>query len=426
MTASLERTTLGSAPKPAAAWAVVDGADTHTGGLAGAGPDTRFSIGSLTKTFTAIAILQLADDGRIVLDDPVLGHPGVSAPPGVTVRELLTHTGGVRDHRDDLDSADFAYANRNYEILGDLITAISGRPYGDYLRERIFAPLGMTNSSVAPVADADAEAGHYLAFGIPVPGRDASEPSTPPGATGVVSTAGDLARLLRMLAAGGAAENGARVLSQQTARTMLEAQAPTPSNAVAPDTASYGFGAGISDNGRRAGHVGRVGGTYSQFVVEPSSTRGVVILQAANSWFYDQQAPAATAMAALDAGSPGDADPAGYGRSGGMTAAVLALICVAALVVFIVWSAFRRHRDRRGIPLWRTLVRFVIDLACAAALVIGWFVLAGRALAGTTLTTHLAPVASLEISALVLVLAVLFVGRGLLSIIRYSTAPRPV
>lgn len=142
-------------------------------------PDTVFNAGSISKQFTATAILLLAEEGKLGLDDSIAKY-FPEAPPAlkaVTIRHLLTHTSGIPDVSDGTDEThgvkgvvDFhreytedelaraylaqpldsqpgtkwKYCNACYDLLGFLIHRVTGEPYGDFLRERIFAPLGMT------------------------------------------------------------------------------------------------------------------------------------------------------------------------------------------------------------------------------------------------------------------------------------------
>lgn len=136
--------------------------------------DTIFQSGSLGKQFTAAALMLLVESGKVILTDPLTKH-FPDAPPhwsGLEVRHLLTHTSGLPDYTDDtLDyrrdyteeellrfayalhpqfepGARWSYSNTAYVVLGILIHKISGQFYGDLLRERVFAPLGMTSASI--------------------------------------------------------------------------------------------------------------------------------------------------------------------------------------------------------------------------------------------------------------------------------------
>lgn len=145
--------------------------------------DTRFRIASITKTFTATAILQLRDAGALRLDDPVAQHLDwfdlryQDAPP-ITIRNLLTHTAGLpRDSTNPMwteleapsDAAfiadtqsrrltrgpyeKFAYSNLGYALLGGIVAAVSGRSWADYLQARLLDPLGMDATQPQPRAD---------------------------------------------------------------------------------------------------------------------------------------------------------------------------------------------------------------------------------------------------------------------------------
>jgi CubicO group peptidase (beta-lactamase class C family) len=136
-------------------------------------PETVFQSGSVGKQFTATLVMMLVEEGTIQLDDPIAKYlPGSPAAwNAVTVRHLLTHTGGTTDYPDDFDfRRDFtedellqraaaiplafkpgdqwSYSNLGYLILGVLIHRVSGKFYGDLLEERIFGPLGMTTAMV--------------------------------------------------------------------------------------------------------------------------------------------------------------------------------------------------------------------------------------------------------------------------------------
>ncbi|WP_374580460.1 serine hydrolase domain-containing protein [Pseudoduganella sp.] len=131
-------------------------------------PDTIFQSGSIGKTFTAALVMLLAQDGKLSLDDPLSKHLANTpkAWEGITIRHLLTHTSGLGDPYAKLDltrnysdeelialEADipllfapgekWSYSNMGYHLLGFICNKAGGKFYGDQLRERIFAPLGM-------------------------------------------------------------------------------------------------------------------------------------------------------------------------------------------------------------------------------------------------------------------------------------------
>lgn len=140
--------------------------------------DHVFRIGSITKQFTATAILQLMEQGKLNLSDEIIKYIPDYPTQGtrITIEHLLTHTSGIRDYASIRDTAkrisgdvtpiqmiDFfknqpmrfapgtrwEYSNSNYYLLGFIIEKITGKPYGDYLENNFFKPLGMNHSSFA-------------------------------------------------------------------------------------------------------------------------------------------------------------------------------------------------------------------------------------------------------------------------------------
>jgi CubicO group peptidase (beta-lactamase class C family) len=138
---------------------------------------TNFNIGSVTKQFTAFAILQLAENKKLSLDDRIARFfPGLNKKVGeaITVRELLTHSSGIVDHYDLADTknlkhahindvlhaiqntdstyftpgTEFRYSNTAYNLLSLIIEKLSGMSYAEYLRKNIFIPLGMKKTTV--------------------------------------------------------------------------------------------------------------------------------------------------------------------------------------------------------------------------------------------------------------------------------------
>ncbi len=137
-------------------------------------PDTQYRIGSITKTFTAAAILQLRDAGRLDLEDTLDRHvEGAAHRP--TIRRLLSHASGLqRETQDDSwlhlrfappdelvetlaqaeqvlpSGARFHYSNLAYALLGIVVERVSGTPYADYVRERLLEPVGLSRVSFEP------------------------------------------------------------------------------------------------------------------------------------------------------------------------------------------------------------------------------------------------------------------------------------
>ena len=162
------------------------------------GPDTRFNLGSASKIFTAVAIGQLIEHGKLQLDEPVGRVVAGLTPEGskVTIRQLLTHTSGLGDFfrpenmsamlkaRSASDilpliSSDkpayrpgtkFSYSNSGFALLGIVIERLSGMTYGEYLQRNVFEPAGMTRTGLDPKPLATLAIG-MTAGGMHMPGQ---------------------------------------------------------------------------------------------------------------------------------------------------------------------------------------------------------------------------------------------------------------
>jgi CubicO group peptidase (beta-lactamase class C family) len=142
---------------------------------AAATPDTQYRVGSITKTFTAAAIMQLRDAGELGLDDRLGDHIPEAAHPGPTIRRMLSHHSGLQREPagdlwetmqaptvDDLLSGlveaeqvlqpgtHFHYSNLAFALLGEVVARRSGQPYVEYVQERILNPLGLSRTTWAP------------------------------------------------------------------------------------------------------------------------------------------------------------------------------------------------------------------------------------------------------------------------------------
>jgi CubicO group peptidase (beta-lactamase class C family) len=164
-------------------------------------PQIPFVLASTTKSFTALAVMQLVEAGKINLDAPVqrylpwfrLADPAASAR--ITVRHLLNHTSGLAELSESLTKGDgsdaaleqavralgtvpprrpagqaFDYVNMNYTTLGLIVQTVAGQSYEDYMRQHVLAPLGMTNAYPSPVEASrhGLATGHRSWFGRPV------------------------------------------------------------------------------------------------------------------------------------------------------------------------------------------------------------------------------------------------------------------
>lgn len=222
---------------PGLAYAVVvDGEITSSGargvvrlgGEKAVTPDTPFLTGSISKSFTALSVMQLVEAGEIQLDAEVSQYLDVlsgRAAGDITVRQLLSHTSGYstgqgnESHTDSVGGADelarrvdqfaevppahapdevWEYSNTNYQILGRVVEVVSGQDYQAYVTEHILEPIGMTSSFVADGEVHEAMAtGHrpWFATKQPLPENTTQRGTAPQG--GIVASANDLARYLQ-------------------------------------------------------------------------------------------------------------------------------------------------------------------------------------------------------------------------------------
>ena len=275
---------------------------------------TAFRIGSISKTMTAIAVLQLVEDGRLALDDPIGDHlrsVRVDAPrgaPAVTIRHLLTHTAGIGEVRrwSDLGrpmialaskagepppplaryyrrglrtevppGTKWAYANHGFALLGLVVEEQRGRPFADLMRERIFDPLGMEHTDfVRSDRVRERLAVGYGRRGARLkPVKDHEVAVAPAGSC--YSCAEDMARYAGALLAG-----GAPLLRPETLELMLTPQDP-PSATLPGMGLSFfleRFGAH-----RVAGHDGGWPGFISAMLVAPDDGVGVVAFTNTNT-----------------------------------------------------------------------------------------------------------------------------------------------
>lgn len=258
--------------------------------------DTQYRIGSITKTFVAVLVLRLRDEGLLALTDPIERHlPGTVAGQ-VTVGALLAHTAGLlaeppgpwwertpgtlRPELADVLAAAprthpvgprFHYSNAGFALLGALVEQVRGEAWGEVLRREILEPLGMTRTSLLPVAPhADGWAVHPWAdVLLPEPAQDTGR-MAPAGQ--LWSTATDLARFAAFLGVG-----DARVLP---ADTLAEMRTPTgPPEAVSWDS-GYGLGMQLMRRDGRllAGHTGSMPGFCATVWISPDDALGAVVL----------------------------------------------------------------------------------------------------------------------------------------------------
>jgi CubicO group peptidase (beta-lactamase class C family) len=259
-------------------------------------PDSVFEIGSVTKQFTAACIMLLVQDGRLSVDDPISKYLP-NTPPAwskITVRNLLTHTSGVKTYtvldgfelRLHLTQAQFiekigaqpldfqpgdkySYSNTGFSLLGYIIENVSGKNYWDFLRERILTPVGMNATTSRDPQNI-------------VPGRVNGYELAPDGrfinrdydltdlfsAGAIISTVGDLAKW-------DAALNTTNILSDASKQQMW-----SPMKMNDGSFHPYGFAWWVSPvaGHRRIGHTGETSGFETSFERFPDDHLSVIVL----------------------------------------------------------------------------------------------------------------------------------------------------
>lgn len=259
--------------------------------------DTRFRLGSANKMFTAVAALQLVDQGRLALDGTVgrylPDYPNREIADKVTIRQLLTHTGGTGEiftdeyaaRRSEVRSlADYVamfgargpefepgsregYSNYGYVLLGYIVERVSGKSYYDYVIEHIFAPAGMTDTGSLPeeVDVPGRAAGYTWSDGRWAPNLD-TLPYRGSAAGGGYSTLADLRRFAHALRAG----------------TLLPL--PLVAEATRPQVDGGWYGYGFQTQGagrsRHFGHGGGAPGMNAELRIYPESD--VIIIALSN------------------------------------------------------------------------------------------------------------------------------------------------
>ena len=275
--------------------------------------DTVFRIGSISKTFTAVGVMQLWEQGRFLLDDPVNDYlqayqiipAGPDAPP-ITFRHLLTHTGGIGELRsfgdvfrpviglgapvdqplpplsdyyahglraDVAPGTKWSYTHHAFATLGQLIEDISGEPFHDYMRRYVFDPLGMDRSDYQRserVCD-NLAVGYNWKRGTFTPVKDVEIVI---GAAGsIFSSVNQMAQYVAALLNGGVGEHGA-IVQANTLPMML-----TPQFQLDPHLPAMGLAFWLDtwNEHRTAGHDGGWPGFVSSMLFAPDDGIGVVV-----------------------------------------------------------------------------------------------------------------------------------------------------
>ena len=277
-------------------------------GTAGPAPDAgvQYRAGSISKTFVAVAVLRLRDEGRIDLSDPIGAHIDAGGAAQATVGQLLSHTSGLRaetagpwwertpgDGLAELTASSlgadamrlragrrYRYSNVGYALLGELVGRLHDAPWYEVIAEQLLAPLGMNRTTPGPQAPcATGFAVHpHADLLLPEPAHDA-------GAMGPAgqlwSTVADLARWARFLAG----DTGGLL----DVATLAEMREPLTLADVPGEPWSAGYGLGLqlwNDNGVRSyGHTGSMPGFFGILEVTADGGDAAIALSSSTAGF---------------------------------------------------------------------------------------------------------------------------------------------
>jgi D-alanyl-D-alanine carboxypeptidase len=261
-------------------------------------PQTVFQIQSITKTFTSAAILLLADEGKLTLEDPVAKHL-VGSPDSwkdITIRHLLSHTSGIKDFINEptaslrLDVSEeevfralagrslnfqpgerYAYSNSNYHLLAMIIRKLTGKWYGDFLRERVFIPLGMVHTRPVSLSEIipNRASGYFWTGAEYRKGDFIAGSILSYGGGGILSTAPDMACWAQAMMSGKLLKPEAII------------QAWTPARLKDGKQTGYGLGWGIGtvEGHREVNHGGGHATGFTSFLaIYPDDRLAVVLL----------------------------------------------------------------------------------------------------------------------------------------------------
>jgi CubicO group peptidase (beta-lactamase class C family) len=343
---------------------------------------TPFTIGSSTKSFTALAVMQLVEAGELNLDAPVQRYlpwfrvADKEASSRIIVRDLLTQTSGLPTRepgdqltrKDDSDGAlegyarglrtveltspvgeKFQYTNANFNVLGLIVQTVSGQSYEQYVQRQIFTPLDMSNSYTSPeqARKHGRAMGYRYWFGRPfayeMPYNRAQLP-----AGFINASAQDMTHyLISQLENGRFGE--AQILSPDGVSTLHEPAVPTGQTVMSgQNSASYAMGwfVGKTNGVPTISHSGDMAGFHSDMVLVPQQKLGIVVLTNGNNGLdnarIDAIAPGVMSLLAEEQLPPPHA-----GISGGQSILMCVLIVLVVQLLGIARSVVLLRRWRR-------------------------------------------------------------------------------
>lgn len=384
-------------------------------------PQTSFILGSVTKSFTSLAIMQLVEAGKVGLDDPVrrylpwFGVADAEAGGRMTVRHLLNQTSGLpqsaglrpmTDYDGRLDACErqargvaalkttrpagsaFEYSNMNYNLLGLIVQAASGEPYEEYIERHIFSPLAMGHSYTSRRAAKEngMASGNRYWFGFPVAAPDMPFPRASLPSGFLISSPEDMAHYL-MAQLNGGRYGAARILSPPGIDELHRPAVRAEINGIS--MGQYAMGWFVRENGptRIVWHSGLVPDFFSYAALLPEKNRGIVVLANVDHEMMNL-ALAEVAMGTTTWLATGHFAPIRLGFLPWVFRGLLLIPLLqiasagAGLRIFRLWRQGRKSRPTR----WRKWARILLPLAVNLLVA---FVLLGVLLGQGTLALRL-------------------------------------
>jgi CubicO group peptidase (beta-lactamase class C family) len=283
-------------------------------------PDTLFQSGSITKTFTALATLGFADEGKINLYAPIGDYAKGLSPKisKVTFAELLSHTGGILDEPDEYGAQDeslmatylrswkdnyclfepgqvFSYSNSGFALAGFALQEVAQKSYIELMNERVFQPLGMTRTTFRPTV--------AMTYPLAVGHKKGEKPMVVrplpndarlyPAGT-FYTSANDLARFAAAFLNDGKLD-GKQIISPSIVKQMSQPHASVTSSVL---DLSYGYGLFINSSRgvRRVWHDGSMTGYVAQMMLVPEHRFAVIVLSNTDGTSLDKTLDAAMEM----------------------------------------------------------------------------------------------------------------------------------
>lgn len=345
-------------------------------------------IGSASKSFTAFAVLQLVDEGKIQLDDSVINYlPEVKLNDSrwkeVSIRQLLSHTSGIpnpvivppasnlkegveRLNNWKLQSnpgEKYYYSNGNYWVLALLVEKVSGIEFSQYLNQKVFSPLGM-NSSLTTVNTGDSvqglPKGYVTAYGTAIPWTELEAMNM--GAGSIISTASDMGKWLSMQTNEGNSGTGEQLLSKEL---LVESYSPQLGSE------KYGLGWALSSPDVKPARISHAGveTTYqTQQDIIPSSGYAVAVLLNSYTPTVEHAYEISSGIIQLTEGQePEWKAPVSkiIDLSLGVITLIYLILGIRGILRSKKWSDKRKQH-----PTWRFILRLIPQLV--PTLFIGW------------------------------------------------------